>query len=139
MKKYWIYIVILVIAGLAIGFYLYNKPHQNIRNSKADFRVEASGFFTEYEENEQEANTKYLDKIVEIEGIVRSVSTDEKGTLSVMLESGNEFSGVNCQLDELTEHKNTTFNPGDKVTFKGICTGMLMDVVMVRCVEVETN
>jgi hypothetical protein len=46
---------------------------------------------------------------------------------------------VNCQLDELTEHKNTTFTPGDKVIFKGICTGMLMDVVMVRCVEVETN
>ena len=43
--------------------------------------------------------------------------------------------GVICQLDELSEHKRTEFETGETVQLKGRCTGMLMDVVLVRCVE----
>jgi hypothetical protein len=118
---------------------MYNKPHKNIGNSKVDFKMEAKQLFAAFEENESEANTKYLDKIIEVSGTVREVNTGEEDNISVILESENELSGVICQLDNLTTHKKTNFSPGEKVIFKGICTGMLMDVVMVRCVEVEKN
>jgi uncharacterized protein HemX len=137
MKKYLSYAILLVIIGIGVGFYMYNKPHQNIKNSKADFKIEANQLFATFDENESEANTKYLDKIIEVKGTVREVSVDEEGNINVMLDSESELSGVICQLDNLTTHKKTNFSPGEKVTFKGICTGMLMDVVMVRCVEIE--
>ena len=137
MKKYLIYILLLGLIGAVFGFYMYNKPHKNIKNSKVDFTMEANQLFAVFEENEQEANTKYLDKIIEVTGTVRSVDAAEKGNISVILESENDMSGVICQLDNLTSPKRTNFSSGEKVTFKGICTGMLMDVVMVRCVEVE--
>ncbi len=139
MKKYLIYIILLGLIGAGFGFYIYNKPHKNIKNIKVDFKIEASQFLAAFEENESEANTKYLDKIIEVRGTVREVNSDEEGNISVILDSENELSGVICQLDNLTTHKRTNFNPGENVAFKGICTGMLMDVVMVRCVEVQKN
>src|SRR5690606_11904509 len=101
-----------------------------------DFVVAAPAFFSEFELDETAANLKYLDKVIEISGSVRSFSKDEEGIVSITLGTDNELSGVICQLDQLTTHKRTTFESGEAVKFKGICTGMLMDVVLVRCVEI---
>ncbi len=139
MKKYLFSVGLLGLIGVGIAFYLYNKPHKDIKSSKTDFTMEAEQLFSEFEENEAEANIKYLDKIIEVKGTVREMSSDEEGNVSVILNSKNDFSGVICQLDNLTTHKKTKFNPGESVVFKGICAGMLMDVVMVRCVEVEVK
>lgn len=137
MKKYLFSFGLLGLIAISIAMYMYNKPHKDIRSSQTDFKVEAVQLFAEFEENETNANSKYLDKLIEIKGKVRETSSDENGNVSVILESENELSGVVCQLDNLVTHKKTTFNPGEEITFKGLCTGMLMDVVMVRCVEVE--
>ena len=34
MKKYLIYIALIVVAGLGVAFYVYNKPHENIKSAK---------------------------------------------------------------------------------------------------------
>ena len=139
MKKYSIYLGLLGLIGVGIVYFIYNKPHQNIKKSKPDFKVEAVQLFNEFEINESDANTKYLDKLIEVNGTVRDVSTDKDGNISVILDSDNEMAGVICQLDNMTTHKKTSFDIGEKVIFKGLCTGMLMDVILVRCVEVEDN
>ncbi len=136
MKKIWIIIASLALIGAVTGIYLWNKPHKNMNRADADFKVEAAAFFTEFETDETSANSKYLDKVIEISGTVRSFSKDEEGIVSITLATANELSGVICQLDQLTTHKRTEFEPGEQVAFKGICTGMLMDVVLVRCVEI---
>ncbi|MCB0581452.1 MAG: hypothetical protein KDD10_19340 [Phaeodactylibacter sp.] len=128
-------LLLALIAG-GIGYFMYNKPHQNMENAKADVVLDARELFTAFEANETEANQKYLDKVVKVSGLVKEVSTDEEGNVSVTLESGSEMFGVICQMDNLTQHDKTDFKPGEQVTFKGICTGMLMDVVLVRCVLV---
>jgi len=137
MKKYTLYIGLLGLLGAGVAYFMYNKPHKNIKKSKTDFQIEAVQLFTEFEENESDANTKYLDKLIELKGTVREVSSDKEGNVSIILNSDNDLAGVICQLDNLTTHNRTSFDKGEKVTLKGICTGMLMDVVLVRCVEVE--
>jgi len=136
MKKYLKYILLLVVAGGAFAFYMYNKPHKNISKSKTDVELSASQLFSDFENNEVEANTKYLDKVMEVEGVVKEITKDENGMTSITLEGGSDMFGVICQMDDLSKHKRTDFKEGEKVTFKGICTGVLMDVVLVRCVEV---
>ena len=128
--------LLLALLGLGVGYFMYNKPHQNMDKAKVDVALEASELFTAFETNEAEANEKYLDKIIKVSGTVKEVSTDDKGNISVTLESGSEMFGVVCQMDDLTKHAKTNFEPGEQVTFKGVCTGMLMDVVLVRCVVV---
>ena len=136
MKAYIKYAVLIGVILAGIGFYVYNKPHQNIQRASSNFQIEAPNLFTEFETDEANANEKYLDKIVEVSGVVIESSTDDKGKTSVTLDAGSMF-GVICQLDELSKHKRTDFPVGEKVTLKGVCTGMLMDVVLVRCVEVQ--
>ena len=135
MKKYVLIIGLVAVAAGGIGFYFYNKPHQNIGRAKADFKMTAPALFSTFEADEAAANEKYLGKIIEVSGTVQDVKKEEDGLTSITLESEDLVFGVICQLDGQSIPKRTVFNPGEQVTFKGICTGLLMDVVLVRCVE----
>ena len=126
--------LLLALLGVGVGYYMYNKPHQNMEKAEADMTLESTALFSAFEANEAEANEKYLDKVIKISGTVKEVNTDEEGNISLTLESGNELFGVICQMDNLTKQEKTDFKIGEQVTLKGICTGMLMDVVLVRCV-----
>lgn len=136
MKAYLKYGLLLAVVLIGVGIYMYNKPHQNIKKAKADFELEATELFSQFETNEANANTQYLDKVVQVTGSVKETGTDDEGQISITLDAGNSMFGIICKLDDLTKHKRTSFQPGEKVTLKGVCTGMLMDVVLVRCVEV---
>jgi predicted histidine transporter YuiF (NhaC family) len=137
MKKYLKYIALVAIAGLLVAFFIYNKPHENIKRTSPAYEMAASEIYAAYEEDESTANEKYLDKVISVSGEVLQSKTTEEGIVSVTLDGGAMLGGVICQLDELSEHSRTEFEVGEKATFKGKCTGMLMDVVLVRCVEVN--
>lgn len=137
MKKYLKYLIGLLIIGMASGAYMYYKPHQNIKASQADEALSATEVFAAFEADESAANTQFLDKIVAVSGQVLSVNKDAEGIVSITLDAGKDMFGVICQLDQLSRHPREEFSVGETVSFKGICTGMLMDVVFVRCVEIE--
>ena len=136
MKKILLLAAVLVLAGAAVGFYMYNKPHQDMERAEADMAIQASELYDAFEQDENAANERYLDKVVQVKGKVKSVSKADDGSVSLTLESGSDMFGVICEFDKLTEHAETTFETGQEVTLKGICTGKLMDVVLVRCVKV---
>lgn len=138
MKKFILFglLAAAVIAGIT-GYMMWNKPHQNMQTADADLKVDAVTLYSEYETDETAANAKYLGKIVEVSGTVRETTTDETGTVKIMLNSGSEMGGIICELDPLSEHKRTTFQSGEQVKLKGKCDGVLMDVVITRCVEVN--
>lgn len=139
MKKYLKYILPLLLIGLSTAFYLYNKPHQNMEKAQVAMQLHAAQLFDDFDSNETQANTKYLDKIMEVSGKVSAIGKEEDGTISVTLDAGNDMFGVICQLDNLTDHKRDNFTVGENIRFKGICTGMLMDVVLVRCIEITNS
>lgn len=134
MKKIIIIGILLAIVGVGVGYMIYNKPHKNIHSAKPDFTMTATALFRDFETNESAANAKYLDKVIEIEGTVQSVSKEESN-ISIMLYAGGMLGGVICKMDELSEQKRTSYEEGENLQLKGICTGMLMDVILVRCVE----
>ena len=127
---------ILAIIGFGYGYYEYSRPLPSMKNQEASLQLLATQLFDEFENNEAASNDKYNGKIIEISGIVKEVQTNSEGMISVLLDSQNDMFGVSCQLDNLTEHKRTKFKKGEKVTFKGKCSGILLDVVIVRCIEV---
>jgi hypothetical protein len=135
MKKILIVLAVLLVAGLAVGYYLWNKPHENMERSKPNFTIEAAQLFAEYNADQTAADAKYLDKTVEVRGVVKEV-TKEEGSVKIILETGSDFS-VLCTLDALSKHPRTDFPVGEKVTFKGKCTGFNLDVQLERCVEVK--
>ncbi|MEZ4984736.1 MAG: hypothetical protein R2795_06830 [Saprospiraceae bacterium] len=136
MKKYLPYLLLLVLAGVFLGYKLWNKPHEDMLLANSDIAFEATKLFSEFDTDELTANTAYLDKVILITGTVVSSSKDDNGQVKIMLESGDPMFGVICELDTHSSHKRTDFTPGESITLKGKCTGKLMDVVLVRCVEI---
>ena len=55
-------------------------------------------------------------------------------TATVFLNDGYSGTSVICQFGRESNEEIKDLKKGDLVTVKGICSGYLMDVVMVRCV-----
>lgn len=133
IKKLIFTILILGVAGVSIVVYLFRKPHQSILNATPKFSLSAANFAGEYEKSEKEANAKYLNNVIEVEGVVVEKTLDEKGLLNLTLQ-GIDLSGVSCVFDKKNKANVMKYKEGDKIKVKGICTGVLMDVVLVDCV-----
>ena len=134
MKKYLKFIVPIAIIGLAYGFYEYNRGHQSTAKIQADHTVSAAELFREFEENEETANAKYLDKVVEVSGEISKISAEDPDKKSISLKSDDMIFGIIGELDPAVDHQLSELNEGENIVIKGICTGMLSDVVLVRCV-----
>lgn len=130
MKK-WIWIVFAAgILGGGYGYYLYQKPKANMSDVKTDNYMQASELVAEFEQDEAAAEIKYLDKTMEIQGIVKEVN--ESG---LVLEGGNDLVGVLCEFENKEDL--ASVQPQKNVKIKGICTGKLLDVVLSRCIIIE--
>lgn len=135
MKKIKTIIFLIVIFGMMgsayAWFFVWNKPKQNVKDAKA-IPVMASSLFAEYQTNEKTANRKYIDKVIEVTGEVNNVAKNTEGKTVVLLKTGDLMFGVNCTLEEDAKISN-----GEQVSLKGICTGYLTDVVLIRCYKMK--
>ena len=128
----YIKILLLVAAiGAATGFYLYNKPVKSTSARSVELTVKSDELFNEFSSDESSANVKYLDKVVAVNGTVTNIE-QEDGMQVITLNTASDMFGVICKMEP--SENNNSVKTGDVITVKGICTGMLMDVVMVRCV-----
>lgn len=130
-------VIALIATGIAVGYYLYNKPHENIMHAKAAHALQATRLAAEFEADEQAANEQYLGKVLEVSGQVANTAVDSDGLVTITFVSDNPLSGVICELDIHSSHPRVDFDENELITVKGICTGYLMDVVMTRCVEIQ--
>ena len=134
---------ILVFVGLAIlaiagtyGFNEYNRRLPDIRQLKAAFKIEAADFVSEFDVNPSAATKRYAGKVIDVHGFVSSILvTDTSG--AVFLKGETSFSSVMCQFDQKTFREIKQLRNGELVTIKGVCSGYLMDVVMVRCIVID--
>ncbi len=136
MKKriLWISLAaILVIAVLAV-IYLFNKPRNTVADKASDFKVEAPVLVEEFKAGDETANKKYLEKIIEVSGLISeiNISTNNSGS-NCILRKTNEFSGVICEFEPGEDTELKSFQVGDNVTIKGKYSGFLMDVVLNTC------
>ena len=131
MKKIILLLAIIAIAAASFGFYYYNKPRSGVSGVSPAYITDAKALFEEYTLDENAANAKYLGKALEVYGMVKSVETDDRGSMNVMINTGNEMGTVNCQFEKQDEMP--VIAKGNAVLVKGFCSGLLMDVVLVDC------
>lgn len=133
MKKRTILFVFLalVLIGIVVVYFVWNKPHETVDNKKGlaiKSEVLSNAFIT----NEQQANTTYLNKILEVSGTVEEISTNQDNNTVILLRSDDPLSGVQCTMKEKAEIKQ-----GDAVTIKGFCNGYTTVVLLSDCVIVK--
>ena len=131
MKKIVIAIGVLALFGAGVGYYMFNKPLESTKSMTAHYSLSAEDLLMAFEEDESAANTKYLDKVLEIKGKVEKIDRKE-GSTTVYLDANNPMSNIIFKLEE----PNSKIKEGDDVIMKGICTGYLADVILVRALIV---
>lgn len=122
---------VAIFAGL-VGVYFYQQKTPDASAYTTDLKISAEELYAAYESDEAAANERFLGKTIEVSGTVKEVARNaENGTTTVHLETDGLLGTVSCELATNVEE---TLEPGDSVNIKGICSGMLMDVVLNRCV-----
>lgn len=130
-KKIIIGILVLGIIGAFVGYKMYNKPHVDVAEASADITISANKILEAFSTDETTANKKYLDKIVAVKGEIAEMKTEkEKGIIT--LKTNDDFGSILCHLSEASTKKMSALKEGQTITVKGICTGYLMDVILVK-------
>lgn len=146
MKKkiIWIAIIAIILGGGALYAYAeYNRKVKDLSGVRAHVKLNAAALITAFETNEADANTRYLDKVIAVNGKVKTIEKDEKGFYSVVLGDTGSMSSVRCSMDSLHQQAAANLTAGVFVTVKGSCTGfnaddlLGSDVILNRCVVEE--
>lgn len=124
-------VVLVVLIGFLVANYFFNKPSARVVEGDADYKINANQLYSEFEGNEEKANEKYLNKIIAVRGKVTDISEPDSLGFTVTLGTDGMF-GVSCEVAD--REKAGFINIDDSITVKGLCTGKLMDVVLVKCI-----
>lgn len=131
-KKLLILGFIAALIGGSIGIYLWNKPVTSTSKLDADLQITATALFDAYVQDETGADATYLGKVLEVSGTLKEIRTTDNGKPALVLETSDAIFGVLCEFED--EAVANALEPGSSVTIKGVCSGMLFDVVLNRCV-----
>lgn len=135
--KILLYILLSVaVSTFVVTAWMYNKPHRGVGNEDADIKVSAAELVRAFSRDESAANSLYAGKVLEVEGVLGEIISDEPAMI-LMLGEDSVVSGISCYLRQGATDRSAALTVGRRVTVKGICNGMLMDVVLDKCVVVS--
>ena len=132
--------LVMLIAAFAGGmytwFFVYNKPHPDYENLKAEYNYKPQALFDEYRTQNAVANEKCTGKMISIKGKIDFVESSENGTIVVFVLDRGIFGdeGIRCTL--LDKYSTVTDNLDENamVEIKGFCSGYNeTDVIMEKC------
>jgi len=124
-------ILITFIIVIFLGIKQYNKPHIDVSKTAANYKLSTNELIKEFIIDENIADKKFANKIVEINGTILEISTTNgKGIVTL---AGNE-ANVICQLNEKENKKIMQLKKDQNIIIKGQCSGYLMDIMLVNCI-----
>ncbi|MEM1121831.1 MAG: hypothetical protein AAGJ18_15375 [Bacteroidota bacterium] len=136
--KFLLYFLGIVLVVGIISYYAFmNAPKASSQGKTADFTLPATELYQAFEQDEEGSNGKYIGKIVQVTGTITEISEDEQGAPVILLAGVDGFGGVLCTLEASQAEKAAKKDLDDAVTIKGVCTGMLMEVVVNKGILVE--
>ncbi|MCW3121689.1 MAG: hypothetical protein JWQ38_1181 [Flavipsychrobacter sp.] len=131
-KKILLTILALVLIGVCTGIYMWNKPHKKVEQAEG-IVIDARVLAKEYSTDEKAADTKYLNKAIEVKGTIDELEKTQDGGLMVILKTDDVAAGVQCAMRE----KGLALKRGH-IVIKGFCSGGLMgSVSLTDCVIVQ--
>jgi hypothetical protein len=126
--------LIFVLTGIYIGVYEFYRQAADTTGLKAEFSITASALQKQFADDETGSSSKYINKILEVSGIVISVNEAEGNRKNIALKTDDAMSSVICTLQP---NAAAQVKEGDRITIKGECSGYLMDVLLNNCVVVK--
>jgi len=127
-------ILIIAVAAIFYGYKTYNKEHKNLNDVKPDYTLSPVTFLAEFDADENAAQTKYLNKIIQIQGELLEIQKVGEQIIWI-ISTGNPLSNIQCEMDgRYIKDVEDKVKKGSTVTVQGICSGKLMDIVINQAV-----
>ncbi|HEY0299017.1 MAG TPA: hypothetical protein VGB84_07345 [Arachidicoccus sp.] len=137
-RKKAIFSVVAILCLIGIiggiwGWVAYHKARPTLDKIKADVQISSAKLYNDFSSDETSANKLYLNKVIEVSGVVVSVQQSKDGTSIQLQANDGATGGINCSM------RNADNQPKKNavVYIKGRCTGYLMDVSLVDAVIVS--
>ncbi|NNC94997.1 MAG: hypothetical protein HKN92_05495 [Chitinophagales bacterium] len=128
-------IAIFILLGAAFGIYQFNKKPKQVSDIKTAFVITADELYDAFEQNENEASAKYIDKVIEVSGVISEVDRNNEGNMAIVMKAKNALlGGVNAAMGQKDNLKLTI---GEDIKLKCMCVGYNMEVILNNCVPVE--
>tara|TARA_R110002073_G_scaffold76232_1_gene185392 strand:- start:664 stop:1059 length:396 start_codon:yes stop_codon:yes gene_type:complete len=104
---------------------MFNQPARDVQATQTDFSYNSSAIVNEYLTDANAANEKYLDeegnsKVLEITGIVATISEDFNNQKVILLKKATDKAGVSATFTKETNAHTNTIKIGDEITIKGV-------------------
>lgn len=128
MKKGIVLILGIIVVLISAYFYLY-KEHRNISDEDSSYVVNVPALFEEFAGNEKLATAKYLDKTVEVNGLLSDLDLKEN-----VLQLDGKLSAT------LKDKPSDPVRLNEKVTIKGRLIGydsLLEEIKMDECTIIK--
>ena len=118
--------IILLISYLVV----INLPQANIKGKDATETISAVALYEAYSKNENQADKKYTGKVIQLTGEIDEIYSDENDEPVVVLRSkaGDLVSVVTLESSEVEDI--VSYQEGDQITLKALCSGKLMEVTL---------
>ena len=129
--------IIVLIVGAYIAWDSFGG-HAETAHREATHAISATELLAAFMADERAATEHYVgvsEQVLEVTGSIRAMESIGGGKMNVVLETGDPLAAVVCEFDDTDVPQE--WRAGAEVKVKGVCTGMLMDVVLVRCAAVD--
>jgi hypothetical protein len=126
MKRALVIIIILLAGALTYGLYLWNKPAKSAASEEVFATTDAASIYQEFYNNPEGSAKKYLNKNLQINGMVESFSQDSTGLKCVLATGSMDMGVVSVTFLE----NNATLQVGQSIVIRGLCAGYLSDDLM---------
>ena len=130
-------LAVVIVTGVIIGYRLWNKPHENIKNASA-IKINAIALYNTLANDSLHMSSSLINQVLVVSGKVKSVSENQQKQQVILLETNVPDGSVNCTMEE----KVKIVKAGDSILLKGICMGytggdqdiqLPGDVFLIRC------
>ncbi len=128
-------ILIAIIIGGGVAYYLLNKPHKSAEGIKPVATLTAEELFTQYSTDAAGSDAKYLDKVLEVSGTVSNVSVNELNETKVALSTSDMLAEIAFIMKKGENIE--SLKTGTNIALKGICVGYNTDVELKEAVVVH--
>jgi len=121
----------------------YNRGNKVLSEVEPAIKISAQDISSSFAQSDSLSNSKFLGKIIEIEGVVKNIEMPDSNISVIVMSGNNEMSSVRCTMDSSFQIKSISIDIGTPAIVRGICTGynadelLGSDVLMNRCVIVN--
>ncbi len=125
----------VAVIGGAIGLSEYNRAPAGAASATPVHSISAEHLLQKFQDDESAANATFVgttEQVIEVSGSIREIGQGDGELRNVILETGDPLAGVVCEFK--AADLPAEWKAGDHVKVKGFCKGMLMDVLLQRCV-----